>query len=252
MKRIIVNADDFGANEIVTSEIERVIEERAVSSTTIMANGACLDEVQRFAKMHPEVSFGVHLCLSDFDSLTKSDALFQSGLTDETGRFIHKAVFHLNNLNDKVVQQAIRDELNAQIDVVSSLGFPISHADSHHHVHGIFLLKDVFADVLKRRGIDKIRLCIGYNTLRSKLRFNKYLRHVRLNHFYRSQFTTTDSFINYAGFINGGKHLREGQAIELMCHPGHPAERYQTEIRLVEKKYALQNPDVRLISYNDL
>ena len=252
MKRVIVNADDFGANETVTSEIERVIVAKAVSSTTVMANGLCLEEVKRFAAGHPEVSFGVHLCLSEFSSLTKSEALHRAGLTDEKGQFVHKAVFRLQNLNEEMVQKAIRDELNAQIDVVSSLGFPLSHADSHHHVHVIYALHEVFADVLHSRGIDKLRLCMGFNTFRSKVRFVKYLRHVWLNNYYRSQFTTADIFTNYASFINGGQHIREGQVVELMCHPGHPAERYQEEMQLVENKSVLQASDVHLISYNNL
>lgn len=252
MKQIIINADDFGANDIVTSEIEKVIVERAVSSTTVMANGLCLDEVRRFAAEHPKVSFGVHLCLSEFSSLTKSEVLHRAGLTDENGQFVHKAVFRLQNLNEEMVQNAIRDELNAQIDVVSSLGFPISHADSHHHVHTIYALHEVFSDVLHNRGIKKMRLCMGFKTLRSKAHLLNYLRHVRLNHYYRSQFTTADIFTNYASFVNKGKRLHDGQVVELMCHPGHPADRYQKEMQLVENKCALQESDVRLISYNDL
>jgi len=252
MKRIIVNADDFGANEIVTSEIERMIVAEAVSSTTVMANGLCLEEVKQFAAVHPEVSFGVHLCLSEFSSLTKSEVLHQAGLIDETGHFIHKAVFRLQNLNEEMVQKAIRDELNAQIDVVSSLGFPISHADSHHHVHTIFPLHEVFADVLHSRGIDKLRLCIGFNSLRSKAHLTKYLRHVWLNYYYRSHFITADHFTNYANYIKTDLSVRDGQVVELMCHPGHPAERYRTEMQLVEKKIAQITSGVLLVSYNEL
>ena len=251
MKRIIVNADDFGINETVTSEIERVINQGLVSSTTVMANGACLDEVKQFAGEHPEVSFGVHLCLSEFGSLTKSEGLYKAGLTDENGQFVRKAVFGLKNLGRPEVQKAIKDELNAQIDVVGSLGFPISHADSHHHVHGIYPLRHIIADALKSRGIDKLRLCMGFNTLRSKIRFTKYLRHVNLNLFYRSRFVTSDGFYPYSMFVATGVSLREDQTVELMCHPGHPAERYRDEMALVEAKIAIPE-GVQMISYNGL
>ena len=251
MKQIIVNADDFGINEIVTAEIERMIEAKAVSSTTIMANGACLDEVRRFAGKHPSVSFGVHLCLSEFESLTKNKVLYHAGLTDESGTFIRQATLHSNHLSDKDVQHAIRDELNAQIDVVSSLGFRISHVDSHHHVHNLYPLRYVFTDVLKSRGLDKIRRCFGFNTLKSKAHTIKYLRYVCLNRHYQSLFTTTDSFYNYAGYILNGFNSRTEKTVELMCHPGHPAEHYRKEMTFVESKKALEE-GVRLISYNDL
>ena len=245
MKQIIINADDFGINEVVTSEIERMILAKAVSSTTVMANGVCLDEVRRFAASHPEVSYGIHLCLSEFSSITKSDGLYRSGLIDGNGRFIHKAVFHLPNYYDEDVCKAIIEELNAQIDVVNSLGFQISHADSHHHVHTIYPLQNLFTQVLHKRGIDKIRLGMDFRSFRMKRHLIQWMQRVRLNSYYRSQFITTESFASYS---NGCR----GCCVELMCHPGHPAKPYRDEMKLVEAKTVLKDSDVKLITYNDL
>ena len=130
MIKVIINADDFGINDVVTREIERMIVVGAISSTTIMANGSCLEEVKRFVQMHPEISFGAHLCLSEFSSITKSDVLHQYRLTNEQGMFTHKAIFKIKHF-DVQLRKAIKDELSAQIDVVKSLGVHISHADSH-------------------------------------------------------------------------------------------------------------------------
>lgn len=250
MKQIIVNADDFGINTEVTTAIEREIELGKVSSTTVMANGACLDEVKRYAALHPEVSFGVHLCLSEFDSLTKSNGLKQAGLVNDEGQFNHKAIFSSQNLKEELVRNAIRDELNAQIDVVSSLGFPVSHADSHHHVHTIYPLKDLFTEVLKYRGIDKIRLGGDFRTMRMKLHLSLWLQRNRLNKYYKNQFTTTNDFYSYAEFLDAGCPLKDGMTIELMCHPGHQGKTYLSEIQRMEET-ALPS-DIKLISYNDL
>lgn len=251
MKRVIINADDFGINEPQTAAIEKMIEAGSVSSTTVMANGLCLDEVRRFASQHPEVSFGVHLCLSEFSSLTKSEVLHQAGLTDENGDFIRLAVRHVPTLHDEKVRRAIKDELNAQIDVVSSLGFPISHADSHHHVHNIYSLREIFAELLQERGIKKIRHCAGFFTLRSKGHFIKWIRHERLQSFYSSRFITTDTFYSYDEFLVQGRPLGEGKVVELMCHPGHSSERYQKEMQMVAEKKAIKG-DFKIISFNDL
>ena len=251
MKQLIINADDFGINESVTAEIEKMIESQAISSTTVMANGKCLDEVKRFANLHSEVSYGVHLCLSEFDSVTKSEALVRAGLTDANGQFIHKAIFELKNLNKKDVQQVIINELNAQIDIVSSLGFSISHADSHHHVHTIYPLREVFAEVLIKRGIKKVRLGEDFRTFRTKRHLLIWLRRINLNKFYKSIFTTTDSFYKYADFIK--KELQNNETVvELMCHPGHTEQQFRDEMKLVEAKAALRGNDVKLITYNDL
>ena len=250
MKKIIVNADDFGINEVVTTEIERMIEAGAVSSTTIMANGTCLNEVGRFVSSHSDVSFGVHLCLSEFDSLTKSEGLARSGLIDEKGKFIRMSIFNNKNLNEEYVRRAIQDELNAQIDVIESLGIPISHADSHHHVHTIYALREVFAETLRKRNISKIRIGSDFSKLRMKAHLCLWLKRKLLNDFYIKRFVTTDAFYSYAEFLNGGFSLNGKGTIELMCHPGHTGKDFQNEMRLVEEKQALKN--AKLISYNDL
>lgn len=252
MNSLIINADDFGINEVVTKEIEKQIEQGTVSSTTVMANGACLEEVKHFAAIHPETSFGVHLCLSEFDSITKSEALHKAGLTDEEGRFVRMAIFRLKNLNNANVRRAIYDELSAQIDVVSNLGFPISHADSHHHVHTIYPLRDVFAKVLHERGIQKLRLGGDFRSWRMKAHIRKWWHRIQLNRFYRESFTTTDLFMSYREFVNKGCALNGEDTIELMCHPGHPAKKYSDEMKLVKEKVAICNENVRIISYKDL
>lgn len=249
MKQVIVNADDFGINKVVTAEIERMIEAGLVTSTTIMANGNYLTEVSRFAVLHPEVSFGVHLCLSEFDSLTKSADLHRAGITDESGRFVNKAIFSLNNF-DAITLCAIRNELNAQIETIKALGFPISHADSHHHAHTIFTLKEVFCEVLKRQGIMKVRLGADFRSLRMKAHLFQWLKRNRLNGYYKKAFCTTNAFYSFSEFLKANCSMCDNETYELMCHPGHPGKKYRKEIESIEMN--LLPKDIKLISYNDI
>lgn len=249
--KLIINADDFGINDVVTHEIERVIKSQAISSTTVMANGACLSEVRRIASENPEISYGVHLCLSEYSSLTKSSTLQTVGLIDETGFFIPKAIFKIKNLENDKVKKAIQEELNAQIDVVSSLGFPISHADSHHHVHTLYQLRDVFTEVLQARGVKKIRVGRRFDSPRKILHFDLWIKRNRLNNYYRSSFITADAFFSYADFTKT-RNTGGDKIVELMCHPGHPGRIYEEEMKIVKEKIALKNNTIQLISYNDL
>lgn len=252
MKKIIVNADDFGINEAVTLEIERMAELGAISSTTVMANGACLDEVRRFAFRHPELSYGVHLCLSEFSSITKNRGLLDAGLTDDDGIFLHKAVFSSKILYNGIVRKAIKEELNAQIDVVTSLGFDVSHADSHHHVHTIYSLREIFAEVLKERGINKVRIGGDFRNLRMRAHLYQWMKRVQLNKYYKSLFKTADSFYSYSDYLFAGSRVAEGRTFELMCHPGHSGQKYRDEMKMVESMAAIGDCSVKLISYNDL
>lgn len=249
-KRFIINADDFGINEKVTKEIERLIEERAISSTTIMANGSCLEEVARFTMNHPEASFGVHLCLSEFGSITKSPALNKYGLTDDNGVFVRKQIFKIKQF-DKELLQAVKDELLAQIKMLKSYGIPLSHCDSHHHVHAIYGLEKTFEEVLKEEGFNKIRIArkeCRYNLVRHPLRSLKRLYIIR---YYKREFLTTDSFCSYSEYLNN-HNLYKGNIIELMCHPGHKETAFVKEAQLVQDKVVLQNPEIKLISYLDI
>lgn len=246
--KVIINADDFGINQNVTSEIERMIELGAISSTTIMANGECLDEVKRFAILHPEISFGVHLCLSEFSSLTKSQTLHKYGITDESGVFVRKAIFRIKEFPIDL-QEALKDELSAQIEKVKSLNIPLSHCDSHHHVHTIYALKEVFANVLNKYGFTKVRKASPFDTLRLRVHLCKWIKNIKLNNFYSKHFTTTDRFSSYNHFL---KNPRPNGTIELMCHPGHPGENYKSEMKLVENKTLQSRINYKLISYNEL
>src|SRR5690606_30596408 len=122
------------------TEIEKLIKTGAISSTTIMANGKSLPLVEKIVHDHPEISYGVHLCMDEFDSLTGSDTLYKFGLIDNDGKFIRGAIFEIKDYPEEL-KRAIIGELSAQIDMLLSMGIPISHIDSHHHFHTIYALK---------------------------------------------------------------------------------------------------------------
>lgn len=248
MRELIINADDFGINERVTNEIERLIEDYAISSTTIMANGKCLSEVAAFSKQHPEVSFGAHICLSEFGSLTRSKVFYQYGLTDKEGTFIKQQIFKINNFDTNLLA-AIKIEVLEQINVLLSYGIPLSHIDSHHHVHSIWGLHKLFEEVMQEKGFTKIRIarheCV-YNRVRHPLRSMKRELAIR---FYKSRFQTTGDFCSYFEYMKSPNSYKS-DVVELMCHPGH--EHFIEETRMVHEKKASLVSDRRLISYNDL
>ncbi len=247
--KVIINADDFGISEIVTSEIERLIEKRIVTSTTILANGRCLDEVKRFTIIHPEISYGAHLCLSEYSSITKSPILHKYGLTDEGGTFVHKAIFRINSFQDELLV-AIKDELIAQIRVLKDLGIPLSHSDSHHHVHTIYELRELFSQVFKQEGITRVRIPSVKVNWRVKLHLYTYFKLLFVNRFYKSIFITTDEFSSFAGFVSN--KISNIETIELMCHPGHSSQKFKNEVSLIEKGRFNFDEKIELISYNDL
>lgn len=246
--KVIINADDFGINPIVTKAIEKSIEDGQVTSTTIMANGDSLDEAKRFADLHPEISFGIHFCLSEYDSLTKSEVFTKYGITDKNGVFVKKAIMNMQNVGDDLLD-ALYLELCAQAETLLHKGFKLSHADSHHHVHTLPFVQPLFIKVLEKYEIKKIRLQAPYRFLSACRNPVGWLRHVRLNRVYMQHFKTTDLFSSYSRFAMKPKRTH---IVELMCHPGHSGQVYVKEMCLVQTKKIDELLKVDYVSYHSV
>src|SRR6185369_7512814 len=61
MKRLIVNADDFGFTRGVNAGILRAFQNGILTSATLMANGDAFDEAVEMALANPGLGVGCHL-----------------------------------------------------------------------------------------------------------------------------------------------------------------------------------------------
>ena len=69
MKRMIVNADDFGFSEAVNHGILKAMQEGIVTSTSIMANMPGFAHAVQLYHEHPDMAVGVHLNLTCYRPL---------------------------------------------------------------------------------------------------------------------------------------------------------------------------------------
>lgn len=261
----IINADDFGKSEEVNKAIIHCIEENAINSTTIMANGMGLTSAAIYARSNSEVSYGVHLVLDEMESLTKSQIFFDNGIIDEKGVFIKGAIRNVKI--DEALKEAVYAEWCAQVDRLLSLGIAIDHIDSHHHVHTIPALFGTLKRVSRKYNLKAVRntmwkpvtlrLCSpkmkeskvdssSKNNISSISMYAK-IRNTILDTYYylrfRFQFNTADMFTSVWVFLHNKEKIsgyRFIKNIELMCHPGHPSYQKETEALLnckILKKY---------------
>ena len=63
MKRLVVNADDFGFTRDVNQGIVEAHRDGILTATTLMATGAAFDDAVRLAKENPSLDMGCHLVL---------------------------------------------------------------------------------------------------------------------------------------------------------------------------------------------
>ena len=92
MKRLIINADDLGADVARNEGIFEAIRAGVVTSATILPNGPALDHALEGIRSggFEEVSFGVHLNLTEGRPLAEG----LSCLTGPDGNFLGKAAAH--------------------------------------------------------------------------------------------------------------------------------------------------------------
>lgn len=124
-KYLIINADDFGLNKEQNEAIKDLIENKLITSTSLMS---VAPEAETAAELAKEINFpvGVHITLNSDDekqlypSLTGAASLGKEGLW-------HKS----KDLTFKAKRTDVRAELEAQYRYIKAKGAAIDHADSH-------------------------------------------------------------------------------------------------------------------------
>jgi predicted glycoside hydrolase/deacetylase ChbG (UPF0249 family) len=229
------------------------MEQKRVTSATLMMNGPALEDALGRIGKYPQCSFGVHLNLTQFAPVSSHPGLLP--LLNDKGEFTGVGLPNPRNIP---LTSAIRDgvyaEWSAQIQRALDLGVPISHLDSHHHVHTRASLLGVLKRILNKFSIRKVRLRRNVSGISRPMRWPRRLRNFSWNSAVRKYAgaTTTDGF---AAFSTFHERLQAGAGypgtIELMCHPGRNS--YALETTLLEGDWQERlDRDTQLISYNEL
>ena len=150
MKRIIVNADDFGISHGVNHAVIAAVDSGCVSSATLLVNGDAATDAARLALTRPALGVGLHFNLTFGAALVRSP---RGALTNEDGRFFSRSRLARNALLGRIADGDIVAELNAQFERLTSLGIHPTHIDSHQHVHAIPVVFRNVARFCLERGI---------------------------------------------------------------------------------------------------
>lgn len=253
MKKLIVNADDFGQDEDTLTRTIEGFELGKISSATIMAGMPETARAVEYAKAHPQFSFGVHLCLVDEKPVSDPKDI-PSMVDPRTGRLWLTRQFILRNFAGLVSVGDIQREMSAQIDALKTLGLKISHLDGHGHNHRLPQSLKALERVMSDYGIKKVRRCqdvfVGKPRLLSKLINGPMQR--RMN---RAGMVMTDHFAMNAGKVMDVNWFRDAVArlddgiTEIGIHPGRSEAWRRIDC---EGCYTGVASGYELISFNDL
>jgi hopanoid biosynthesis associated protein HpnK len=134
MKRLIVNADDFGFTRGVNAGIRQAFERGILTSATLMANGDAFDEAVAIAKANPKLGVGIHMVAVGGRPVADADEI--PSLVDRNG-LLPRTLTDLIKLlaRGRVRVEHIEREFAAQVERVRRAGLTPTHLDSHKHSH---------------------------------------------------------------------------------------------------------------------
>jgi hopanoid biosynthesis associated protein HpnK len=285
VRRLIVNADDFGLTSGVNRAIIEGNQSGIVTSATLMANAKDSDDAIELAKAQPSLKTGCHIVLIDgfplaanLPSLTENSQHFRNSLKQ----------FAVAAIRRQIAAEEVQREVEAQINKIQSRGIKLTHVDSHKHTHMFPHILRPLLRAAKARGIRAVRnpfeplrcwpagMVLGApglwlrsaGVMAFQLFAGEFRRALKAE-----GMVSTDGTVGIAvtGMLDQQRLLRILEALpdgtwELVCHPGYSdADLFTSGTRLTqsreielsaltsaETRETIANRQIELISYADL
>ncbi len=277
MRRLIVNADDLGITPARSHGIFLCFEQGIVRSATLVANGSDSNAAARHARERG-LPTGLHLNFTEGYPLSKPETI--ETLIESSGEFFGRDRLRRLLEEGSVDKAHIEREVRSQIEWFLDSHGPMTHLDSHHHIHIHPAIVPLLLPILSRYAVRFVRIPWeplppeGWEITPEKLERTKEIceqaRAARV--LYESE--GIGSTGHFRGLALSGqaskKNLRHiiaklpQGATELMVHPGSQAAvgtefdidpQRQTELQMLldEKTMAmLQEQKIEVGSFGDL
>jgi chitin disaccharide deacetylase len=286
LRRLIVNADDFGLTEGVNRGIVEAHSGGIVTSSTLMANASALDDAIQLAASNPNLSLGCHVVLVDGTPVLDSSRVSTLVNHQRQGQFEEGiAGFAVRALRGRIDADQVEAEVTAQIRKLQSAGVQVSHLDTHKHTH---IFPQVLRPILRAGGACGVRAIrnpfgrVAFSQIANRPGLWKRYGQVKMLNAWSEAFARTVADAGMStpdgslGIVATGamderllrlilENLPEG-TWELVCHPGYndaALQRVRTRLRdsravelqlltsVAARKWLAQG-GVQLISYRDL
>lgn len=283
MRRLIINADDFGLTSGVNRGILESHRNGVVTSSTLMACGARFDQAVELARQAPRLSVGCHVVMVDGSPTLNADQVSSLTATKGSAPCFRDSLISFACLAaaGRLDQGQIEEEVAAQIQKLQSVGVTVSHLDSHKHTHMFPVVLRGMLRAAKNCGVRAIRnpfeplvfAKVGSWRRQFQLKILQRYRAGFREKLARADMVTPDGCVGIAA--TGGLTLEAFQALieklpegtwEFVSHPGYvdlELGEIKTRLRTSREKElailtseaakeALQRAQIELISYRDL
>lgn len=266
-KLLIIHADDLALAHSVDGASFAALDQKAVSSASIMVPCPWLTEVAGYAKSHPDADLGLHLTLnSEWKTYRWGPVASQDqvpSLLAPDGYLFGDG----NGFRSHAKPEEVEREIRAQVEQAQKLGIHPTHLDSH--MGSLFLTPDLFSVFVRVAHDYKLPfLAVRVSDERSRLLSQLSDKDILLDSLVMFDPRVpadrwTDSYVKALASLKPGLHEMivhlghddsELQAVTV-DHPDYGAAWRQRDFNAVtspEFKKALEDNHIILVGWKDL
>jgi hopanoid biosynthesis associated protein HpnK len=271
IRRLIINADDFGLSHSVNEAVIRAHREGILTSASLMVNEPGFDEAVKLAKENPKLGVGLHVSLLHGHSTLPPEKI--PGLINERREFSNNPVgAGMKYFFDDGLREPLQAEIRAQFEKFRSTGLPLDHVNGHLHLHlhpVIFKILMEHADTFGIRHLRLTRDCLarsrrmsrGYHFYRIShaaifeclsSRVREPLRQRNIRHAQITFGLLQDGRVNEEYILKLLPELPEGDS-ELYSHPSLDKFKHEFDALISPRvRELVQKLGIQLIRYQDL
>jgi hopanoid biosynthesis associated protein HpnK len=156
-RRLIVTADDFGADMAVNEAVERAHVTGILSAASLMIGAPAATDAIARARRLGGLRVGLHVTLVDGRPLLPRRLI--PGLVDTAGNFDQRMFRNgVRFVTSKRLRRQLRAEVEAQFEAFAASGLALDHVDTHKHYHMHPTLLDIILDVGSGYGMRSMRV----------------------------------------------------------------------------------------------
>lgn len=157
VRRLIVNADDYGRSASINSAVIQAHCEGILTTASLMVAEEGFASAVELARQNPKLGVGLHIALSHGRSVLPHNKI--PGLVNSAGEFSNKAeatgfrYFARRNLRPQ-----LKAEIRAQLEKFRSTGLVMDHVNGHLHFHLHPVVFSIIMELADEFKIQRMRL----------------------------------------------------------------------------------------------
>jgi hopanoid biosynthesis associated protein HpnK len=271
VRRLIVNADDFGLSASVNAAVIRAHREGILTTASLMVNEPGFAEAVELARQNPKLGVGLHLTLLHGHAALPAGQI--PGLVNGRGEFSNSPMgAGFAYFFRPALREQLRAEIRAQLDKFHTTGLKLDHVNGHLHLHLHPTVFRILMAEASRSGVTHLRLtrdCLSRSRRMTRGRWfyrvshaaifellsgraRKVLAAKKIRHAQITFGLLQDSRVDEAYILQLLPELPDGDS-ELYAHPSLDLFRHEFEALTSPRVRAeVQRLGIQLIRYQDV